>query len=176
MRRAWERSLPFTEAATDRWERAASLGFGEQSSIHNLSYVYGRVAVGAHTWIGPYTVLDGSGGLTIGARALDQRRRAPVQPQHRPLGDLAWRIRVRARGDQRRRGLLRRPACGGCRWGHDRGPMRGRRAGLCQSATGPRARSRSVSRLASSARSATARAAPSSATSNCERRRRARGR
>lgn len=67
MRRAWERSLPFTEAATDRWERAASLGFGEQSSIHNLSYVYGRVAVGAHTWIGPYTILDGSGGLTIGA-------------------------------------------------------------------------------------------------------------
>jgi acetyltransferase-like isoleucine patch superfamily enzyme len=66
MRRTWERSLPFSEAATDRWERAASLGFGEESSIHNLSYVYGKVAVGVHTWIGPYTILDGSGGLTIG--------------------------------------------------------------------------------------------------------------
>jgi len=66
MRQDWDRSLPFVEAATDRWQRAASLGFGEHSSIHNLSYVYGRVEVGEHTWIGPYTILDGSGGLTIG--------------------------------------------------------------------------------------------------------------
>ena len=66
MRRRWERSLPFTEAASDRWERAASLGFGEDSSIHNLSYVFGHVEVGRHTWIGPYTILDGSGGLAIG--------------------------------------------------------------------------------------------------------------
>jgi acetyltransferase-like isoleucine patch superfamily enzyme len=66
VRKDWDRSLPFTEAATDRWQRAASLGFGEQSSIHNLSYVYGQVVVGEHTWIGPYTILDGSGGLTIG--------------------------------------------------------------------------------------------------------------
>lgn len=67
MRREWSRSLPFTEAATDRWQRARDLDFGEQANIYNLSYVYGDVEVGEHTWIGPYTVLDGSGGLKIGA-------------------------------------------------------------------------------------------------------------
>lgn len=67
MRREWQRSLPFTEAASDRWERAAALGFGEGASVYNLSYVYGDVEVGEETWIGPYTLLDGSGGLRIGA-------------------------------------------------------------------------------------------------------------
>jgi acetyltransferase-like isoleucine patch superfamily enzyme len=66
MRRDWSRSLPFTEAVTDRWERAATLGFGKNASIYNLSCVYGDVQVGEHTWIGPFTLLDGSGGLSIG--------------------------------------------------------------------------------------------------------------
>lgn len=66
MRERWQRDLPFEELLFDRWERAKSLGFGEGSSIYHNSYVYGDVRVGKNTWIGPYTLLDGSGGLTIG--------------------------------------------------------------------------------------------------------------
>jgi acetyltransferase-like isoleucine patch superfamily enzyme len=65
-RRKWDRDLPFGEQLSDRWERARRLGFGEGSSIYESAYVYGQVAVGANTWIGPYVLLDGTGGLAIG--------------------------------------------------------------------------------------------------------------
>jgi acetyltransferase-like isoleucine patch superfamily enzyme len=67
MRSRWDRDLPIEELIHDRWERARKLGFEEGASIYHNSYVYGRVAVGAGTWIGPMTILDGTGGLTIGA-------------------------------------------------------------------------------------------------------------
>jgi acetyltransferase-like isoleucine patch superfamily enzyme len=63
----WRRSLPFADELFDRWERAAHLGFGADSSIYDSSVVLGDVQVGANTWIGPFTVLDGSGGLSIGS-------------------------------------------------------------------------------------------------------------
>lgn len=66
MRHNWKRDLPFEEMIFDRWERAKSLGFGEGSSIYHNSYVYGDVSVGKNTWVGPFTLLDGSGGLIIG--------------------------------------------------------------------------------------------------------------
>lgn len=66
MRAEWERTLPFDELISDRWARARELGFGTGSSIYALSYVYGLVSVGRDVWIGPYTLLDGTGGLTIG--------------------------------------------------------------------------------------------------------------
>jgi len=66
MRRKWNRDLPFEEMLFDRWERARNLGFGEGTSIYHNSYVYGNVTVGKNTWIGPFTLLDGSGDLTIG--------------------------------------------------------------------------------------------------------------
>jgi acetyltransferase-like isoleucine patch superfamily enzyme len=66
MRATWDRDLPLGELLADRWERARSLGFGEGSSIYAESYVYGQVRVGTGVWIGPYTILDGSGGLSIG--------------------------------------------------------------------------------------------------------------
>jgi acetyltransferase-like isoleucine patch superfamily enzyme len=62
----WQRDLPLEELLFDRWERARMLGFGDGTSIYHNSYVYGDVRVGKNTWIGPYTLLDGSGGLTIG--------------------------------------------------------------------------------------------------------------
>jgi serine acetyltransferase len=63
----FHRSLPFGDALFDRWERARRLGFGDGASIYNSSLVYGEVSVGAKTWIGPYALLDGSGGgITIG--------------------------------------------------------------------------------------------------------------
>ena len=66
-RRSYDRDLPLEELVFDRWERARSLGFGEGTSIYHNAYVFGDVAVGAGTWIGPFVMLDGSGGLRIGA-------------------------------------------------------------------------------------------------------------
>ena len=66
MREHWRRDLPFDELLFDRHERARRLGFGEGTSIYQSSYVYGDVQVGRDTWIGPFTLLDGTGGLRIG--------------------------------------------------------------------------------------------------------------
>src|ERR1019366_8652869 len=60
------RSLPFADLLFDRWERAKMLGFGEGTSVYDSTHVFGDVQVGKNTWIGPFTILDGSGGLTIG--------------------------------------------------------------------------------------------------------------
>ncbi len=65
-KKEYNRSLPFADVLFDRWERAKQLGFGEGTSIYDSSLLLGKVAVGKNTWIGPFTVLDGSGGLTIG--------------------------------------------------------------------------------------------------------------
>jgi acetyltransferase-like isoleucine patch superfamily enzyme len=62
----WHRSLPLGDYFVNRWEKAKRLGFGEGASIYDGSLVLGSVHVGRETWIGPFTVLDGSGGLTIG--------------------------------------------------------------------------------------------------------------
>ncbi len=62
----WERTLPFADYVVDRWQKAKALGFGEGTSIYDSSVVLGSVKVGNNVWIGPFTVLDGSGGLVIG--------------------------------------------------------------------------------------------------------------
>jgi acetyltransferase-like isoleucine patch superfamily enzyme len=62
----WQRALPFGDYVVDRWEKARRLGFGEGTSIYDGSLVIGDVVVGRNTWIGPFTVLDGSGRLEIG--------------------------------------------------------------------------------------------------------------
>lgn len=68
LRAQFDRSLPFADGLFDRWERAQRLGFAEGASIYNSSLVYGDVKVGENTWIGPYTLLDGSGGeVSIGS-------------------------------------------------------------------------------------------------------------
>lgn len=61
------RTLPFGDYVVDRWEKARALGFGEGASIYDSALVIGDVSVGERTWIGPGAVLDGSGGLSIGA-------------------------------------------------------------------------------------------------------------
>jgi acetyltransferase-like isoleucine patch superfamily enzyme len=66
MRQQWNRTLPFGDYIVDRWAKAQTLGFGVGSSIYDSSLVLGDVRVGCNTWIGPFTVLDGSGGLVIG--------------------------------------------------------------------------------------------------------------
>ncbi len=68
LRTQWDRSLPFADALFDRWERARSLGFADGVSIYDSACVFGEVEVGQSTWIGPYVILDGSGGgIRIGA-------------------------------------------------------------------------------------------------------------
>ena len=68
LERRFDRNLSFADGLFDRWERATHLGFGEGASIYDSALVYGKVAVGANTWIGPYTLLDGSGGgIVIGS-------------------------------------------------------------------------------------------------------------
>ena len=66
VRQKWQRSLPLGDYVVDRWQKARDLGFGEGSSIYDSSVVLGEVKVGRNTWIGPFTMLDGSGGLEIG--------------------------------------------------------------------------------------------------------------
>lgn len=63
---SFNRLLPFGELFVDRWEKARFYGFGEQTSIYDSSLVLGDVKVGRNCWIGPNTILDGSGGLVIG--------------------------------------------------------------------------------------------------------------
>lgn len=63
----FHRTLPFGEYIVDRWEKASLLGFGEGTSVYDSCVILGDVRVGKNTWIGPNTLLDGSGGgLTIG--------------------------------------------------------------------------------------------------------------
>lgn len=68
LRECFQRSLPMQDAMFDRWERAASLGFGEGASVYNSAMLFGKVSVGEQTWVGPNVLLDGSGGgISIGA-------------------------------------------------------------------------------------------------------------
>jgi acetyltransferase-like isoleucine patch superfamily enzyme len=67
MRQQFNRSLPLNELLGDRWEKALALGFGQGSSVYDSCCIFGDVKVGSNTWIGPFTVLDGSGGLEIGS-------------------------------------------------------------------------------------------------------------
>ena len=67
LRQDFDRSLSFQDGFFDRWERAKRLGFEDGASIYNSSLVFGDISVGRNTWIGPYTVLDASGGrISIG--------------------------------------------------------------------------------------------------------------
>jgi acetyltransferase-like isoleucine patch superfamily enzyme len=60
------RSVSFGDVFVDRWERASKLGFGDRTNIYDSSLVIGEVKIGSDCWIGPYTILDGSGSLTVG--------------------------------------------------------------------------------------------------------------
>src|SRR4030043_48129 len=62
----YDRVVSLGDLFIDRTEKAKFLGFGEGTTIYDSSLVIGDVKVGRNTWIGPFTVLDGSGGLEIG--------------------------------------------------------------------------------------------------------------
>jgi acetyltransferase-like isoleucine patch superfamily enzyme len=65
-RARFDRVLPFGDYLVDRWDKARMLGFGEGSSVYDSCLVIGPVGMGRDCWVGPFTVLDGSGGLEIG--------------------------------------------------------------------------------------------------------------
>lgn len=67
IKKSFNRVLPIGDYISDRWEKAEYCGFGKGTSIYDSSLILGNVTVGKDTWIGPFTLLDGSGGmLTIG--------------------------------------------------------------------------------------------------------------
>lgn len=62
----YKRVNPFYEDFTD-WKERGKFLFGKTNvTVYGSSNVAGDVNVGNNTWIGPYTALDGSGGLNIG--------------------------------------------------------------------------------------------------------------
>ena len=67
LNRKFHRTLPFADYFVDRWKKAEILGFGKGTSVYDSCLVLGDVKVGENTWIGPFTILDGSGGLEIGS-------------------------------------------------------------------------------------------------------------
>lgn len=67
MRARWNRHVPTGDLLHDRWELARELGFGEGSSIYDSALVLGAPRIGAHCWIGPFTVIDAAHApLTVG--------------------------------------------------------------------------------------------------------------
>lgn len=67
IQKKYKRTLPFGEYVVDRWDKARALGFGKGSSVYDSALVYGDVRVGDNTWVGPFVILDGTGGLEIGS-------------------------------------------------------------------------------------------------------------
>jgi acetyltransferase-like isoleucine patch superfamily enzyme len=65
-RQKFARVLPLADYLVDRWDKARVLGFGEGSTVYDSCLVLGDVTMGKHCWVGPFTVLDGSGGLEVG--------------------------------------------------------------------------------------------------------------
>lgn len=67
MRARFHRHVPAGTLLHDRWTLARDWGFGDGTSVYDECLILGKVTVGKHCWIGPFTILDGSQGeLTIG--------------------------------------------------------------------------------------------------------------
>ncbi len=67
LKEKYDRSLSFQDGLFDRFDRAKKLGFADGASIYNSALVFGSPNVGIKTWVGPYVILDASGGdLSIG--------------------------------------------------------------------------------------------------------------
>ncbi len=54
----FHRHVPIGTLLHDRWELAREYGFGEGSSVFDECVIFGDVQLGAHCWVGPYTILD----------------------------------------------------------------------------------------------------------------------
>ena len=62
-----DRHVPLGTLLNSRWGMAEEWKFGKGASVYDECLILGDVTVGENCWIGPFTVLDGSGGkLEIG--------------------------------------------------------------------------------------------------------------
>lgn len=59
MKEKYNRVLPSGELIFNRFDKAKYLNCGEGSSIYDTSVIMGDVKIGAHVWVGPYTLLEG---------------------------------------------------------------------------------------------------------------------
>jgi acetyltransferase-like isoleucine patch superfamily enzyme len=66
MKAKYDRHVSTCDLLHDRWELAREHGFGEGTSVYDDCLILGDVNVGRHCWVGPGTILDGQGGLTVG--------------------------------------------------------------------------------------------------------------
>ena len=64
--RQYHRVIPLSEYFNDRDKKAQFLQWGSGSTCYDSVYIYGDVSVGRNTFVGPFCILDGSGGLVIG--------------------------------------------------------------------------------------------------------------
>lgn len=64
-RRDHGRINPFTENLFSWKEKGAYAG-GEDVTIYDSATIIGDVEIGNHSWVGPFCMLDGTGGLRIG--------------------------------------------------------------------------------------------------------------
>lgn len=62
----FRRRVGFGDLVTERADNAREYGFGQGSTCYDSAIILGDVVVGEHCWIGPNSILDGTGGLTIG--------------------------------------------------------------------------------------------------------------
>lgn len=64
----YNRMNPFYEDLFSWKERGAFWSKDEKGiTVYNSATVIGSVDIGRNTWVGPFTILDGSGGLKIGS-------------------------------------------------------------------------------------------------------------
>jgi carbonic anhydrase/acetyltransferase-like protein (isoleucine patch superfamily) len=62
----FNRINPLMEDVVD-WKQKGKFAFNDESiTVYDSATIIGDVKVGSNTWIGPFTILDGSGGLNIG--------------------------------------------------------------------------------------------------------------
>ncbi|MDB2702981.1 acyltransferase [Flavobacteriaceae bacterium] len=66
-KKEWNRYMPINELFVERHQKAKLMGLPEGTTIHDSTHVYGNVEIGKNTWIGPFTILDGTGNLKIGS-------------------------------------------------------------------------------------------------------------
>ena len=58
MREKYNRVLPAGELIFNRFDKNTYLNGGEGSSIYDTSVIMGKVEIGNHVWIGPYTIIE----------------------------------------------------------------------------------------------------------------------
>lgn len=60
MKATYDRVLPAGELLFNRFDKAAYLKAGTGSSVYDASVIMGDVRIGAHVWVGPFTLIEGA--------------------------------------------------------------------------------------------------------------------